>query len=286
MTLLDEALKYAERGWYVFPCRVYPSKPFLTKKGKIMIRKAKSPLVQGGLNAGTLDVNQITEWWTKYPKAAIGVDCGRSNLVVVDIDTHKDANMGFDNWMKLGVSDAGALHSRTATGGLHLVFTGHANSYGDENVGVDIRSQGAYFIVPPSFILDENKNKLYYEKLDDWDRIPANVPTELIEKLNLMRGVHTGEVKRKIINQPVDKMVRTAQAALDKLPQIYCDEHNNWIKVGMALKNSLGEAGFSLWDTWSQKSDKYDGEELEYQWEKMKPNSIGLGSLVYWSRNG
>ncbi len=286
MTLLDEALKYAERNWYVFPCRIYPSKPFLTKRGKEKILKAKSPLIKGGLNSATIDKHQIVEWWTKYPNAAIGVNCGKSGLVVIDIDMHKKEVNGFENWMKMGYSDQGALHSKTPSEGLHLVFKGEANGYGDENFGVDVRGHGNYFIVPPSFIILDDK-RVYYKALDDWNREPANVPDGLIEKLNLTRGVNTDkEIKRKVVNQSLDKQIVTAQIALNKLPQQFCEEHHSWITVGMALKNSLGESGFQLWDQWSQKSDKYDAEELEYQWDKMKPNSIGLGSLVYWSKHG
>ncbi len=70
MAMLDVALSCIERGWYVFPC----------KPG------AKEPLVPGGFKAATNSENKIHEWWTKWPKANVGIATGASGLTVLDID--------------------------------------------------------------------------------------------------------------------------------------------------------------------------------------------------------
>lgn len=41
-----------------------------------------------GLHAATTDPDRISEWWSAAPKAGIGVTCGPSNVVVVDVDNH------------------------------------------------------------------------------------------------------------------------------------------------------------------------------------------------------
>jgi len=282
-TLLQEAIKYAERGWYVFPCRIVPSKPFLTPKGKEKILPAKSPLHMGGLNNATRDEKQIKEWWSKTPKAAIGVNCGLSNLIVVDIDNHKKEVNGFDNWMSLNVSDEGALHASTPSGGLHIVYNGIANSYGDEDIAVDIRSQGSYFIVPPSFILSKDGKFRKYTPLDDWSRTPVNAPSDLVDKINVLRGKYRKENKRVPLNvDSLDKEVIKAKKALERLPEEYYNEYYKWINVGLSLF-CLGEDGFRLWNEWSKNSEKYDEEELEYRWSKFQPREIGLGSLLFWA---
>ena len=281
--LLEEAIKYAERGFYVFPCRIRPSKPFLTPKGKQKILPAKSPLYKGGLNNATTDRKQIEEWWKKTPQAAIGVNCGLSNLIVVDIDTHKKEVNGFDNWMSLNISDEGALHQATPSGGLHIAYSGITNSYGDENVAVDIRSRGSYFIIAPSYILSKNGEYKKYIALDDWSRTPVQAPCDLMEKLDILRGKNKKENRRKtIVIESLDKEVIKAKNALEKLPQEYCEEYYKWISVGLILK-SLGDAGFELWNEWSKQSDKYNDEELEDRWDEFKPREIGLGSLMFWA---
>ena len=283
-SLLEEAIKYSERGWFVFPCRIRPSKPFLTAKGKEKILPAKSPLYKGGLNDATLDKKQIEEWWTKTPQAAIGVNCGLSNLTVVDIDVHKESVNGFDNWMKLNISDEGALHASTPSNGLHIVYSGINNSYGDENIGVDVRSQGSYFVVYPSYVLLKNGKYGRYVLLDDWSRNPIEAPSDMMEKIDtVLRGKYKKENKRKtILVQSFDKEVIKAKKALEKLPQEYCEEYYKWINVGLSL-HSLGEEGFKLWNEWSKGSEKYDEEELEYRWDKFSPREIGLGSLMFWA---
>ena len=282
-TLLEEAIKYAERGWFVFPCRIRPSRPFLTPKGKEKILPAKSPLYRGGLNNATTDKKQIIEWWTKTPQAAIGINCGLSNLIVVDIDVHKKDVNGFDNWMKLNISDEGALHQMTPSSGLHIVYSGVTNSYGDENVAVDIRSKGSYFIIAPSYVLLKNGKFGKYIMLDDWSRRPKDAPSDLMDKINTLRGKNKKENKRKtILIESLDKEVIKAKRALEKLPQEYCDEYYKWINVGLSLY-SLGDDGFRLWNEWSKNSEKYDEEELEYRWSKFDPREITLGSLMFWA---
>ena len=282
-TLLEEAIKYAERGWFVFPCRIRPSQPFRLPNGKEKILKAKSPLYTGGLNNATLDRKQIIEWWRKTPQAAIGVNCGLSNLIVVDIDMHKEHVNGFDNWMNLNISDEGALHSKTPSNGLHIIYAGITNGYGDENIALDIRSLGMYFIFPPSYVLLKNGQYGRYEMLDDWTRTPVEAPSDLMEKINTLRGKNKKEIKRKPIRiESFDKEVIKAKKALERLPQEYCDEHQKWISVGLSLY-SLGDAGFQLWNDWSQNSDKYDADDLEYRWNKFQPREIGLGSLMFWA---
>ena len=282
-TLMEDAIKYSERGWYVFPCRIRPSHPFILPNGKEKILKSKSPLYKGGLNNATLDKKQIAEWWRKTPQAAIGVNCGLSNLIVVDIDMHKESVNGFDNWMKLNISDEGSLHGKTPSNGLHIIYSGITNGYGDENIGVDIRSRGMYFIAPPSYVLLKNGQYGRYEALDDWSRTPVEAPSDLMDKINTLRGKNKSEIKRKPIKvESFDKEVLKAKKALEKLPQEYCDEHQKWISVGLSLY-SLGDAGFQLWNEWSQNSDKYDADDLEYRWNKFQPREIGLGSLMYWA---
>jgi len=69
--MLDEAMKYAQRGWYIFPVR----------------QKGKTPMIKDWPNLATTDEKQVTAWWTQWPQANIGIATGKnSNLVVLDVD--------------------------------------------------------------------------------------------------------------------------------------------------------------------------------------------------------
>lgn len=286
LSLLETAIKYANAGWYVFPTRERPSKPFVTKTGKTKILPAKAPYYKGGFYLATLDIKQITEWWTKHPNAGIGISCGPSNLVVVDIDV-KDGRKGFDNFMSLQISDEGALHSATPSGGTHIIYTGNMNSWANVEAGVDLRSSGAYFVAPPSWIVNEiGEDKGYYVALDDWDRVPVQTPISLEEKLDKLRGHHKQSSKSKYTcNEPLEKTITRVKDALEKIPLIYCDEYFSWVSIGLALK-TLGNDGFVLWDNWSKKSHKYDYEACASRWDSFEPNEIGLGTIFFLAKSG
>jgi len=177
--LLREALAYAKRGWYVFPCREKPGEPFL-REGETIIPQEKTPYTSQGLNDATLDDEQITLWWTKFPNALIGVNAGKSGLFVVDIDK-KHVN-GLDTFTQWNINDTAGLHSITPSGGVHIVFTGTGKSTTNGKTGIDTRGDGGYFIVPPSrIIVGEHAGE--YKSFDDWGRIPGSIPDGLMGNL-------------------------------------------------------------------------------------------------------
>lgn len=281
--LLQKAIEYAQRGWYVFPCREKDSKPFINKKGKEVIIPMKAPYLKGGFKSCTTDINLIKQWWTRYPEACIGVSCGHSDLTVIDIDV-RNGKKGFDSFMSMNVSDEGALHAVTASGGLHVVYKGSINSHANVKAGVDVRSIGAYFIVPPSYIY-ENGEKKNYITADDWNREPIAIPANLQEKLDWLRGKEKKQVSQKIYpTESLDKTIERVKKALERLPQWMVDDYFTWVNIGIALK-TLGESGFSLWDNWSKKSSKYDYDALLYRWENFQPSSITIATIFHYAKN-
>jgi hypothetical protein len=136
MTPLDAALSYAGMGLYVFPCN------------------GKQPLVQWGTES-TTDPEMLHKWWTTWPSAGIGVDCGKSGLVVIDLDVKSDAD-GPGNWRQRlnGHQIPATFNVRTPSGGWHGWYrdpTGrYRNSAGLIAPGVDVRGVGGYVLAPGS----------------------------------------------------------------------------------------------------------------------------------------
>ena len=81
-TLLELALSYAARGWYVPPL-----KP-----------RDKYPIVAHGFKDASVDEEQIRAWWTKAPNANVGIGCGASNTAVLDIDHGLNSLEDFHAW--------------------------------------------------------------------------------------------------------------------------------------------------------------------------------------------
>lgn len=62
-------------------------------------------------------------------------------------------------------------------------------------------------------------------------------------------------------------------------------EYDEWLKVGMALKDELGASGFSVWDAWSAQSSKYDPSVMRSKWDSFKGQGVGFGTVVMMARN-
>ena len=85
---------------------------------------------------------------------------------------------------------------------------------------------------------------------------------------------------------PADNDFRRADAAL---AYIDAEDYQAWIDTGHALKQAFGEAAFSLWDRWSQKSaTKYPGQtEAAKKWATLSPNgSLKLGTVFALAKRG
>ena len=280
--LLQEALGYAKRGWYVFPTREVPSEPFM-KDGKMTINKVKSPYTPLGFLNSSIDYNEICNWWKRYPNAGIGIDCGKSNLIVLDLDVRKGKD-GFTSFSKLKISDDGALHAITPSGGLHIIYSGQSNSHADVENGLDVRSKGAYIVAPPSWITEDDGSITKYSKVDDWSRTPVSAPDNLDELIDELRGYNRKDVAHnpnRNTNESPESLLNRVSVAIYKLPSFFYDDYFKWITVGMALKNDLGDRAFSLWDEWSQQSDKYDGKRIRSKWDTFKPSNVTVATIFY-----
>lgn len=138
--LRSAALRYAARGWPVFP----------------LAPRGKTPLVPDGFKAASSYAEQIDAWWTQWPDANIGIPTGAaSGLFVVDLDD-KDGRDGSQHWTELATKNGGdgaPLEHFTGSGGLHLVYRhveGLRNTAGRLGVGIDTRGEGGYIVAAPS----------------------------------------------------------------------------------------------------------------------------------------
>lgn len=137
------ALKIAETGRPVFPCRPAPD---------------KSPLTKRGFKDATTDQAKINAFWNANHGASIGVPTGKeSGFWVLDVDV--DPDKGIDGFSALEELEKEhgklplTLTVRTPRGGFHHFFThveGITNKPGGLPEGMDVRGQGGYVLSPPS----------------------------------------------------------------------------------------------------------------------------------------
>ena len=138
---LQAALELADKGFYVFPC----------------VRYEKRPAVTDWESKATTDKEQITKWFSHTTGRNIGVACGPSNLVVLDIDVKND-KMGLDRIDELQ-EEFGDLpntaSAATPSGGLHYYFRALEHTQARSTVsliaeGIDTRAGGGYVVAPGS----------------------------------------------------------------------------------------------------------------------------------------
>jgi hypothetical protein len=134
MSMKDEASRLVERGCAVFPCR--PDN--------------KAPLTPNGFKNASTDAGVISEWWSRWPNALIGVPTG-SRFVVIDVDLqHVEAQHWYhENHARLPLTRKHA----TRSGGRHLLFQPHdliKCTVGKLHSHVDTRGHGGFIIWRPA----------------------------------------------------------------------------------------------------------------------------------------
>jgi hypothetical protein len=157
LALQDAALKYAARGWPVFPCSA----------------KGKTPLTTHGLKDASTHREHVRAWWKCWPQANIAIVTGpASGLLVIDLD----GPGGRRSWERLTAAHGrvSTLVSLTGGGGVHALFAYPdgvelGNTAGRLGAGIDTRGQGGYIIAPPSLHASDRR----YRWLGSCDVAPA-----------------------------------------------------------------------------------------------------------------
>lgn len=77
-------------------------------------------------------------------------------------------------------------------------------------------------------------------------------------------------------------MTDSIREALSFIPS---DDRDVWVRCAMAVKSELGDAGFALWDAWSQLSDRYKAADARSVWRSVKVGGgVRIGTLYALAR--
>jgi hypothetical protein len=165
-TMVDYALKYAEKGLAVFPC----------------MPGQKTPATAHGFKDATLNPQIIEAWWRSWPDYNVAIATGApSQIIVLDIDD------GEAELRKLETQHGelpATVESVTPGGGRHVLFR-HPGwpvkcSQSEFAPGIDVRADGGYIIVPPS--VNNTKGKRYFWSVDTASAFAA-APQWVLDRL-------------------------------------------------------------------------------------------------------
>jgi hypothetical protein len=155
--LMRAALSHAARGWHVFPLRP----------------NDKRPAIREWETRATTDPARIRRAWARGP-FGIGIACGPSGLVVLDLDRPKPDAVRPPEWDRPGIRDGAdvlaalagdhgvdppldTLAVETGSGGEHLYFMAPdgvriRNSAGRLGWLLDVRAEGGYVVAAGSVV--------------------------------------------------------------------------------------------------------------------------------------
>lgn len=145
------ALEYAAAGVWTFPVRVA-----IAPDGHKVVQP-----VAHWREASAIAPATLAGWWAAggpWADASIAIDCGRSGLVVVDVD-EGEGKAGRATWAALAAEHAiaaTAAHAATPGGGEHLFYREHPrrvvgiDSSGKVAAAIDVRGLGGFVLAWPS----------------------------------------------------------------------------------------------------------------------------------------
>jgi len=269
---LVDALKYASRGFAVFPCGG---------------SNGKKPLTPHGFKDASTDPKQIEEWWTTHPNANIAIATGEmSGLVVLDID-NKNGKDGSSTLLELEKQHGTlppTLQQSTPSGGYHLFFQypgTKTKSRTDIREGLDSRADGGYVVAAPSI---SPAVGTYVWK--DPEAAIAEPPEWLISLINDHGKARTESVASTPISRDERRRIEAALKYVDP------DLQDEWRNMGMALHDwSPSSEAYDVWTAWSRSSHKFNERDQRKAWERFNSERVNgervtLGTLFYHAKAG
>lgn len=91
-----------------------------------------------------------------------------------------------------------------------------------------------------------------------------------LQKRTIRKAVYIAHESTPSAKMPL-KTIAELKKTVDALARIDPDQHyDDWLKIGMALKNEFGAHGFGIWVIWSSSGQKFNASVIQQKWESFK----------------
>jgi len=287
-TPLEFALHYAAHGLHVFPCN-----PDGGPRKGTPIGGVKDAEGRGGFYAATTDAEQIRDWWTRYPDAAIGWRLAADGFVAVDLD-RKNGKDGVAKWADLLGDDAPGtdLVADTPSSGMHLVFRtddpAAFRSVSGED-GVDVRGDGGYLVIPNGQGSRAWRNLGFpFDQVGELDgKVRAEVLARAATDPALRRKDKPAKVRNLELYQDAPTLFVEVEDALSSISPS-CDR-TTWLECIYAVHDALhGSAeGAALVEDWSSRSGvegQYKPGEARKVYADASAGEVRKGTLFHHAK--
>lgn len=298
---LDAAIHYARAGIAVLPTHS------ILPDGGCSCRKecrtpGKHPRTKDGVKDASADLDQIKDWWWKWPDANVAICPGEIpgtefSWFVLDVDTGTEKEGGKqlkDLEEAHGQRVPRKLVQRTGGGGRHILLKIKTGERAPRRPAphIDIKADGGYILAEPS----NHRSGDPYE----WESCPPEEVGDFLQNLptapewlwddenptkSKNKKVNDDDLAEFVRQQPIrDLSDRDIEDYLLTLPAGFCDEYHEWLEVGAALHHQFEgkSAGLDMWHWFSKRSKKYDPKALNDKWRSFgrNPSPVTLKSLI------
>lgn len=186
-------------------------------------------------------------------------------FVGIDIDNGVDPASGEAKERTQQIIDAAASFTETSVSGagVHIYGKGKTHTNKCNDIGVELFCERQFFIVTGN----------------TWPGAPKDVrkiDAKVLDRLHAT--IDQGKGKRRTAT-PTSAPQRGTESAAELQERIEAAlavidpdlDYSDWISIGWALREALGDAAFRLWDTWSSSGSKYsDTETLRGHWRSFE----------------
>ena len=230
--------------------------------------------------------------WSDWPDAGVGVVCGA--VVALDIDIPQaELAHAIERLARERLGDTPALRIGRAPKRL-MVYRAPEPFRGIRRAPLEVLGLGQQFVAHaihpdtgrPYDWPDETLGEIDIDSLPAIDATQAaafleeafeRIPPEL-RPARLAKA--TGAPPACAPHHALAGTPEAIRAALAWIPNADL-AYDDWVRIGLALKGALGEAGAALFAAWSAQSAKDDPACTAKTWDGLRPERIGAGTLYH-----
>lgn len=228
----------------------------------------------------TTDAATITQWWAQWPEALICLDCGKSEVGVIDVDTLEGHDVdGLSALLDLEMANELLPLTRQAQSpskGVHYFFRDPGallkTTSGKLGPGLDTRGRGGMVVLTPSVV----KGKGVYQWLNKEKMAP--IPQWVLDLVGAPNDYGTAP-------DAEFEPVYTQEEFKERLNLLNVDDfrdHQKWLSLMLACTHSStvldGKEAFMDWTTGNGKGEYAgDWDLINDRWDINYNNSRNKG---------
>lgn len=229
--------------------------------------------------------------WSTWPEAGVGIACGAVAAIDIDVADDPDLALELERLSRARLGDTPALRIGRAPKRL-LVYRTLAPFRGIRRAPLEVLGLGQQFVAHALHPVTGQPYAWPEETLADLDISSLPVIDEASARAFLDEALALVPARLRPAslahsNPAADRSglgqvgtLPAIRSALAFIPNADLD-YDSWVRVGLALKGALGDAGGDLFAVWSAQSAKHDPAFTATTWAGLKAARIGAGTIYH-----